>query len=65
MAPGPTHPSIQREVRRTVRSARVRMGLSVLILGGVFWGLHHPDQVVVWAQEIVREILPGLLQVVD
>ncbi len=65
MSQGPTHPSIQGEVRRVVRSARMRMGVSLVVVCGLFWGLHHPERVVTWTQQLVRDILPGILQVVD
>ena len=65
MSQGPTHPSIQREVRRVVRSARIRLAISAVVVCGLFWGLHHPERVVAWSQQVVADILPGILQVVD
>lgn len=50
---GPEHPSIAAELLRLKRSARVRMGLSLVAVGALFWGLHQPARVVGWAQASV------------
>ena len=65
MSQGPSHPAIQAEVRRSVRAARVRLGLSAVVFLGLAWALVFPELVVSWTQALVSDHLPDILQVVD
>ena len=65
MPRGPQHPAIQAEVRRAQRWTRVWLGLSVLVLLALSWGLTEHRRVVHWTQELVRTTLPGLLRQAD
>jgi len=65
MSDGPTHPSIQAEVSRATRSARIRMVLSLGVLVALVWALSEQRRVVSWSQAFVRTTLPRLLQEAD
>jgi hypothetical protein len=52
-------------VRRAQRWTRVWLGLSVLVLLGLSWGLTEHRRVVDWTQGLVRTTLAGLLRQAD
>ncbi len=63
MGSGPQHLAILAEIRLAERSVNRWMGLSLLLLVALIWGLVEQSRVVGWVQYLARtQVAPRLLE---